>query len=478
MSTLRHPNIVQFLGVAFFPGSRLPAIVMERLLTSLHDLLEPQRPPPRSSKPFIPLSLKCSILHDVACGLAYLHERSVVHRDLTANNVLLNSGMVAKIADLGVARILPDLAPATLTFAPGASVYMPPEALESKPGEENEGRMSKYDASIDIFSFGVVAMFTISQTFPYKLLAPTYTKDGENPVGRSELERRQEYMTIVNSQLEGKHPLLVEIIEKCLDFPGKRPDVKKVLDLLVEARKEVQDEQISKNKLDLVQALREAHISHQENENQLQSSLKEQEALKEKNEKSLETIREKRQQILEENQLVQNKDRELTETLEKLRQKEEQLQTSEREKQRVQQQLTRKEAELTRNEAEVTRKEAELTRMEAELTRAEETIRREQQQIQEMRQRETELVQAKDRETALLQQQLGVKLMSVADKKNEMPHTQDMVQEKNKERDSLQQCLKRKERQLKTSFVFHFFIPISLALLLHVLLCINPVSIA
>ena len=33
MSTLRHPNIVMFLGVAFFPGSRLPALVMERMLT-------------------------------------------------------------------------------------------------------------------------------------------------------------------------------------------------------------------------------------------------------------------------------------------------------------------------------------------------------------------------------------------------------------------------------------------------------------
>ena len=41
MSTLRHPNIVQFLGVCFFPGSRMPALVMERLLTSLHDLLDP-----------------------------------------------------------------------------------------------------------------------------------------------------------------------------------------------------------------------------------------------------------------------------------------------------------------------------------------------------------------------------------------------------------------------------------------------------
>ena len=47
MSVVRHPNVVQFLGVAFFPGSRLPALVMERLLTSLHDLLAPDTPPRR-----------------------------------------------------------------------------------------------------------------------------------------------------------------------------------------------------------------------------------------------------------------------------------------------------------------------------------------------------------------------------------------------------------------------------------------------
>ncbi|CAI7996643.1 E3 ubiquitin-protein ligase TRIM71 [Geodia barretti] len=58
---------------------------------------------------------------------------------------------------------------------------------------------------------------------------------------------------------------------------------------------------------------------------------------------------------------------------------------------------------------ELTTKETELTRKEAEVARAEETIRREQQQIQEMRQRETALVQAKDREIAMLQQQLGEK---------------------------------------------------------------------
>ena len=129
MSTLRHPNIVQFLGVCFLQGSRLPALVMERLLTSLHDLLDPEtQPPPGAPTPlsFFTISLKCSVLHDVASGLAYLHERSppVIHRDFSARNVLLNSGLVGKIADLGVARIGPCVrAAATMTTAPGAGIY-------------------------------------------------------------------------------------------------------------------------------------------------------------------------------------------------------------------------------------------------------------------------------------------------------------------------------------------------------------------
>ena len=174
MSTLRHPNVVQFLGVCFFPGSRLPALVMERLLTSLHDLLDPEIDPPSPTdapKPFFPLAigLKCSILHNVASGLAFLHEQSppIIHRDLSARNVLLNSGMVGKLADLGVARIVPRMrAVATMTKAPGTSVYMPPEALEDKPGSKKDEEGSKYDASIDVFSFGVVSIFTLCQTFP------------------------------------------------------------------------------------------------------------------------------------------------------------------------------------------------------------------------------------------------------------------------------------------------------------------------
>ncbi|CAI8046354.1 Serine/threonine-protein kinase STY46, partial [Geodia barretti] len=262
MSTLRHPNIVQFLGLCFLPGSRLPALVMERLLTSLHDLLDPETdtpPPPDAPKPFFPLGLKCSILHDVASGLTYLHERSppVIHRDLSARNVLLNSGMVAKIADLGVARIVPRMGvAATMTKGPGAIIYMPPEAMESKLEEENEeekDKNSKYDASIDIFSFGVVAIFTLCQTFPCDLLAPNYRGEQQHKA-RTELERRERYMKMIYMQLRKKHPLL-QMIEGCLDFPEDRPSIRDVLRLLEEARAEVRDEQTDMNKLELLQAL-------------------------------------------------------------------------------------------------------------------------------------------------------------------------------------------------------------------------------
>ena len=147
MSSLRHPNITQFLGLCFLPGSQLPLLVMERLETSLDDLLE--------HMPNLPLSLKRSVLEDVASGLLYLHKRqpSVIHRDLTAKNVLLTSSLVAKITDMGNSRII-DIRARTLSQLPGTLVYMPPEALHDR---------HHYGPSLDIFSFGHLALFTIIQ---------------------------------------------------------------------------------------------------------------------------------------------------------------------------------------------------------------------------------------------------------------------------------------------------------------------------
>jgi serine/threonine protein kinase len=386
MSTLRHPNIVQFLGLYFLPGSRLPALVMERLLTSLHDLLDPETdtPPPQDAhKAFLPLSLKCSILHNVACGLAYLHERSppIIHRDLSARNVLLNSGMVAKIADLGVARIVPRMrTAATMTKGPGASVYMPPEA--SAPAKSN-AQKSKYDASIDVFSLGVVTIFAIGEVFPCDPLEHNYFDEKSGVLlARTELQRRSHYMRNVNEQLRacgqlrGDHPL-IRLIQQCLhNLPAKRPGIRDVLRLLEEVRAGVRDEGSERNKRELVRALQ----TQPRNQN-LERVLRDLVTDKDRElAETLQQLREKEEQLHSNQREKQSLARREAEAQQHLRQKEDQLQTSEREKQRVQQLLTRKEAELTG-------KEAELTRKEAEVTRAEETIRREQQQIQEMRQR-------------------------------------------------------------------------------------------
>ena len=258
MSTLRHPNIVQFLGIAFFPGSPLPALVMERLLTSLQDLLAPD--PPSSAedpKRSIPLSLKCSILYNIACGLAYLHQlrpKPIIHRNLSAGNVLLNSEMVAKIGGLRVACTLDsEKELMVMTQGPGDSHYMPPEATV---------KQSKYNASIDIFSLGVLTIFVIGEEDPENPLPPNYEDSSTGVLeALTELQRRSEYMQYVNKQLRacgqlrGDHPL-IQLIQQCLqNGPHKRPSIREVLRLLEEARAGVRQEHMHLNKLELVQCL-------------------------------------------------------------------------------------------------------------------------------------------------------------------------------------------------------------------------------
>ena len=159
MSELRHPNIILFLGICLIPNCQLPLLVMEKLDGSLDDV--PQ------SVPHIPLSLKQSMLEDVARGLLYLHMHNppVIHRDLTAKNVLLTSSFMAKITDLGNSRIV-DLQPGQLTQTlsqnPGTLVYMPPEALTAT---------ARYGPSLDIFSFGHLGIFVGIQVRTHRLVA-------------------------------------------------------------------------------------------------------------------------------------------------------------------------------------------------------------------------------------------------------------------------------------------------------------------
>ena len=253
MSRLRHPHIVQFLGLWFEADSSL-YLVMEKMMTSLHDVLEPADcQSPSTAKPGIPLGLKCSILQDIARGLAFLHKQSppVIHRDLSARNVLLNSAMTAKIADLGMARIMPPRDKLPMTKAPGALVYMPPEALDDS---------SSYNTSIDIFSLGVIVMFVLVEEFPMSLKAHSYTDEVKGLVARTELQRRENYVTKAYRELPKTHPL-IWLMESCLEnLPKNRPSIDRALQMLDQAMTEVKGE-AQLNKLQLLKILEEREVA-------------------------------------------------------------------------------------------------------------------------------------------------------------------------------------------------------------------------
>ena len=145
MSAIRHPNIVQYLGMFRDTDTRLPVLLMELMDDSLTHFLE------SSSLP-IPYHIQINFCHDIALALSFLHSNNIVHRDLSSNNVLLRGNVIAKVTDFGMARlseINPRATHLTSTMCPGTNVYMPPEAVQDKP---------VYAAKIDCFSFGVISI--------------------------------------------------------------------------------------------------------------------------------------------------------------------------------------------------------------------------------------------------------------------------------------------------------------------------------
>ena len=217
-SRLRHPNIVCFFGIYYPPGARVPSLVMERLHCSLSSLLE--------NDPEVSLGTKLSIIKDVALGLRYLHTRSpsIIHRDLSSNNILLSKGMGGKIGDLGTARLVDPRRQSRMTKAPGTVDFMPPEALEDVTNIH-------YGKKLDVFSFGCVMLHTLSHQWPTPSQAVIINPEtGIVTGGRTESERRSQYFERID---RSRSDVLIPLIESCLsNLPKNRPSIVRVCDQL------------------------------------------------------------------------------------------------------------------------------------------------------------------------------------------------------------------------------------------------------
>ena len=222
-TTLRHPHVIQFLGI-FYPlvgsGSvqvgrmRLPVMVMEMMADSLTSLVDKHEK--------IPVHIKYSIVHDVSLGLCYLHNHDppIVHGNLFSNNILLTAHHVAKISDVGLAKIIEAVKPdgrKTMTDARGPADFMPPESFKNSPD---------CNPTIDLFSFAGIILHTFNQQWPHPTEQVPKTLKNES---LSEVNRRQQYL----DKLRAEGEILRPLVEACLNNdPALRPNIATVREII------------------------------------------------------------------------------------------------------------------------------------------------------------------------------------------------------------------------------------------------------
>ena len=117
----------------------------------------------------LPISTVVGVLRDVARALAYSHERSIVHRDIKPDNVLLSGG-TAVVTDFGIAKAISaartDQESGTLTqlgTSLGTPAYMSPEQAAGDP---------LVDHRADIYSLGCMAYELLTGKPPFADRAP------------------------------------------------------------------------------------------------------------------------------------------------------------------------------------------------------------------------------------------------------------------------------------------------------------------
>ena len=273
------------LGIYYpTPQAKLPWLLMELMQTSLKGFLE------KYEQGKVPLHFKLSMLVDVAQGLEFLHGQDIIHRDLSTNNVLLTKNLTAKIADLGVAKVVQENKMKTHTQTPGTPHFMPPEALKSKP---------HYGKPVDVFSLACVALHVMSHQWP----APKDLLPEDTMTAFTEMQRRDEYITFC------AQPALKKLVELCLhNTPEQRPKISNVCEKLKELKVTV-EKQIpfaTDSNFELFDVVRETNIQNKK----LTAANKK---LTDTVAQLQETIQQKDQQVWERDKHIQEKDKQLQE---------------------------------------------------------------------------------------------------------------------------------------------------------------------
>ncbi|KIY50553.1 kinase-like protein [Fistulina hepatica ATCC 64428] len=150
LSELDHPNIVQYLGFEATPThlsiflEYVPGGSIGSVLAKYGKFKE---------------NVTRSFTSQILCGLEYLHSKGILHRDLKADNILVETSGICKISDFGISKQTDDLHGEASTAMQGTVFWMAPEVINT------QGRA--YNTKIDIWSVGCVVLEMWAGTRPW-----------------------------------------------------------------------------------------------------------------------------------------------------------------------------------------------------------------------------------------------------------------------------------------------------------------------
>ncbi|XP_031385291.1 PTI1-like tyrosine-protein kinase At3g15890 isoform X2 [Punica granatum] len=230
LARVRHDNLLSLRGYCAEGQERL--IVYDympnlSLLSHLHGQ--------HSSESLLDWTRRMNIIIGSAEGITYLHHHAtphIIHRDIKASNVLLDSEFRARVADFGFAKFIPDGATHVTTRVKGTLGYLAPEYA----------MLGKASESCDVYSFGILLLEIASGKKPLEKLNATTKRSITDWALPLACERK--FNEVADPRLNGKcveeelkRVVLVALI--CAqNQPEKRPTMLEVLELLKGESKE------------------------------------------------------------------------------------------------------------------------------------------------------------------------------------------------------------------------------------------------
>lgn len=139
LAQLRHPHVVRHYGTFIDSEERLNIVMEYAASGSLGGVLK------AAKGGGLPEARVWRYLVQSLLGLAYIHSKKIIHRDIKPQNLFLDAADNVKIGDLGIARNLSDGSDFAHTLV-GTPYYLSPELCDDRP----------YNEKSDIWALGVV----------------------------------------------------------------------------------------------------------------------------------------------------------------------------------------------------------------------------------------------------------------------------------------------------------------------------------